>query len=163
MAPKQQSLLLGTTILLISNILVKGLGFAYRVFLVRLLGAEGMGLIEMVGPLYSFLLVLGGFGIPLAISQKTAEEAHGSPANLLSIFKSGRFLLFFFGLGTMALAYLFLPTLMQYFAPDQRIYLALKAILPAIPIISLASAYRGHFRVYGKSAIWPSANAWSKC
>lgn len=146
MAPKQQSLLLGTTILLISNILVKGLGFAYRVFLVRLLGAEGMGLIEMVGPLYSFLLVLGGFGIPLAISQKTAEEAHGSPANLLSIFKSGRFLLFFFGLGTMALAYLFLPTLMQYFAPDQRIYLALKAILPAIPIISLASAYRGHFQ-----------------
>ena len=73
MAPKPQSLLLGTTILLFSNILVKGLGFAYRVFLVRLLGAEGMGLIEMVSPLYSFLVLLGGFGFPLAFSKKTAE------------------------------------------------------------------------------------------
>ena len=42
---KAQGLFLGTLLLLISNIIVKGLGFFYRVALVRLLGAEGIGLV----------------------------------------------------------------------------------------------------------------------
>ncbi|MEG2213862.1 MAG: oligosaccharide flippase family protein, partial [Clostridiales bacterium] len=73
MSAKQQGLLLGTILMLFSNIIVKGLGFAYRVILVRLLGTEGVGLIEMVSPLFSFLLVFAGLGIQPALSQKVAS------------------------------------------------------------------------------------------
>ena len=55
----------GTILLLGSNIIVKGLGFFYRVILVRLLGVEGVGLIEMAAPIYSFLLVLAAAFRPL--------------------------------------------------------------------------------------------------
>lgn len=142
-----QSLLAGTVALLISNIFVKGLGFFYRVVLVRLLGAEGMGLIEMTTPVYAFLLVLAGWGLPLAISQKTAEASAGSHyQGALSIFKSGRAVLFVSGAAVMVLAFLSLPLLIKYIVPDERIYACLKTILPAVMIISIASAYRGHFQ-----------------
>ena len=60
----REGLLYGTIILLMSNFLIKCLGFFYRVFLVRVLGTEGIGLIEMVTPFYTFIIVITTWGIP---------------------------------------------------------------------------------------------------
>lgn len=147
MVKKGQSLLWGTIILLISNIFVKGLGFFYRIVLVRLLGAEGMGLIEMANPVYTFLLVLAGWGISLAISQKTAEaSAKGQLHTVFTIFRSGRVILAVSGICLTALSFIAVPLLIKYIVPDDRIYHCLKALLPSIAIITAASAYRGHFQ-----------------
>ncbi len=147
MARPGQSLLFGTIFLLFTNILIKGLGFFYRVVLVRLLGAEGMGLIEMAIPIYSFLLVVAGWGLPLAISQSIAEStAKNRLEEAFSIFKSGRLILFISGLSITIIAYAALPLLIKYIAPDKRIYPCLKALLPAVIVISTASAYRGYFQ-----------------
>ena len=147
MLSKRDTLFYGTIFLMMTNILVRGLGFFYRVVLMRLLGAEGVGLVEMVMPIYSFLMVLSSWGIPLAMSQKIAEEnKRGNIANISRIFKSGRTLLIITGSAVTLLSYLFLPYIVKYFAADQRIYYTLFAILPAVFIIGVASAYRGYFQ-----------------
>ena len=71
---KKTGLFWGTVFLLASNIITKGLGFFYRVVLVRILGTEGVGLIEMVTPIFAFLLVVSGLGIQTALSQKIAAK-----------------------------------------------------------------------------------------
>ncbi len=156
MATKTQGLLLGTILLLLSNIFVKGLGFLYRVILVRVLGAEGIGLIEMVTPLYSFLMVLASWGVPLAMSQAIASSKNDRP-KAMDIFKSGLVFLLITGAVVTAASYFLLPFMIEYFAPDQRIYLSLLIMLPAVFIIAIASAYRGYFQGMGQvSAIGAS-------
>ena len=136
------SLLYGTLLLFISNVLVKGLGFGYRVILVRMLGAEGMGLVEMVTPIYAFLLVLAGLGLQPALAQKVA----GSDAALAGgYFRTARRLLLLSGSVVTVGAVLLSPLLVRWFAADARVGPALLALLPAVLIVSLASARRGWF------------------
>jgi len=139
---KRQSLFWGTVTLLISNIFVKGLGFAYRVVLVRLLGTEGVGLTEMVSPLFSFLLVLAGCGIQTALAQLTAAgkgQAH-------AYFRAGLLMLGLSGCLVTGFAYLLAPLLVEHLVPDHRILLCFQSVLPAVLIISVASAFRGLFQ-----------------
>ena len=141
---QRQGLLLGTLLLLISNIFVKGLGFAYRVVLVRVLGAEGMGLVEMISPVFSFFLVIAGWGISLGMAKSIAEHScRGDFGNAAGYLRAGMLMLSGLGAVVTVAALLLMPLIMKYFAADQRIYEALRLILPAIFIISLASAYRG--------------------
>lgn len=133
-------LLWGTILLLGSNIIVKGLGFFYRVVLVRLIGVEGVGLIEMAAPIYSFLLVLAGCGIQTALSQIIAAR-HGAESR--GYLKTALLLLVICGAAVTGLAYIFTPWLITHFAADQRIALCLQTLLPAIIVICLASAFRG--------------------
>ncbi len=139
---KKQSLFRGTVLLLISNIFVKGLGFAYRVALVRLLTTEGMGLVEMVSPLFSFLLVLAGCGVQTAIAQFSAA----GKGQAYTYFRAGLLMLACTGLLITGCAYLLAPLLVAYLAPDPRILLCFQAVLPAVLIISVASAFRGLFQ-----------------
>ncbi len=144
---KKQGLFAGTVVLLCSNLFVKGIGFFYRVFLVRLLGTEGIGLIEMVIPLYSFLLVIAGWGISLATSQSIAEASvQNKQKDAMDTFKTAFLILGLFGLIITVLSWLLLPYLVKYFVPDQRIFLCFQYILPSIMIITVASAYRGYFQ-----------------
>lgn len=140
---KQQGLFLGTVLLLISNIIVKGLGFFYRVVLVRMLGAEGVGLVEMVTPLFSFLLVLAGCGVQPALSQLIAGRGQ---ARRNEYFRAALLLLLISGSLVTLAAYICSPLLIRYFVSDARIALCFHAILPAIFIISIASAWRGCFQ-----------------
>lgn len=159
--PKQQGLLIGTVILLISNIFVKGLGFFYRIVLVRLLGAEGMGLIEMVSPLFSFLLVLAGCGIQPALSQIIAGKGH---ALRHEYFRAALLILLISGSIVTVAAYALSPYIIEYFVPDERIYLCFHAVLPAVFIISIASAWRGCFQGMRQvSAIGMSQNVEQLC
>ncbi len=135
--------MLGTILLLISNIFVKGLGFFYRVMLVRHLGTEGVGLVEMVSPLYSFLLVLAGCGIQPTLSQIIAGRGQ---ERQMAYFHTARKLLLLSGCLVTLLAYLFSPLLISAFIADARAALCFRAVLPAIFIISWASAWRGCFQ-----------------
>ncbi len=142
MIKKEQGLLVGTIFLLCSNIFVKGLGFAYRMIITRLIGVEGMGLIEMITPLYSFLLVIAGLGLQLALSQSTAAKPKGSGSD----FYTARKILLISGAIISLSAFIFAPFIIDHFASDRRIYLGFVAILPAVFIISAASAYRGYLQ-----------------
>ena len=45
-------MLYGTMILSTANLIVRLLGFAYRVFLSRMIGPQGMGLVQLVFPVF---------------------------------------------------------------------------------------------------------------
>ena len=55
---KKESVFLGASVLILTNGTVKVLSLIYRGVLIRLIGAEGLGLTELMSPFYSFLLVI---------------------------------------------------------------------------------------------------------
>ncbi len=69
---KINSILKGTLILTAAGIISRLLGFYYRIYLTGLIGAEGLGLYQMVMPAITVCMAISCSGITLAISRYTA-------------------------------------------------------------------------------------------
>ena len=63
----------GTLILFISGIILKVMGFFYQVFIVRTIGTEAIGLVNMVHPYYIAPVIIATMGMPIAISRIVAK------------------------------------------------------------------------------------------
>ena len=65
---------MGTFILASAGIISRFAGFFYRIFLSNTLGAEGMGIFQLVLPVQTLLLAISAMGIQTAISQLSASS-----------------------------------------------------------------------------------------
>lgn len=74
LSPKKRALLAGTLLLTSAGFLCRILGFFYRIFLSRTIGAEGLGLFNMVHPVYGICFALCAGSIQTALSQLIASE-----------------------------------------------------------------------------------------
>jgi stage V sporulation protein B len=63
-----------TLILTISNVITGTLTFAFSMILSRKIGPEGMGLYQLVMPVYSMFLCITGGGITISVSKIAAEK-----------------------------------------------------------------------------------------
>lgn len=152
----RQSFFYGTVILILAGAITKVLGFANRIVLSRIIGAEGMGLYQMVVPLLYFLITLTTFGLPVAIAKQVAEtEAANDPKKtrrflLLSLLITG-------GLSLLVCLLLFIAG--EWFSTwlfsDPRAHIALIAAIPVIPLASISAVLRGYFQ--GKHNMTPTA------
>lgn len=67
-------LLKGTLLLTLSGFLTKIIGFIYRIFLSQKIGAQGMGIYQLIFPIYTLCYALAVGGIQTAISRLTAAK-----------------------------------------------------------------------------------------
>lgn len=67
-------MLSGAAVLAGGSIVAKLLGALYRVPLTNILGAEGMGMYQLVFPVFALFMVLATAGIPTALSRIVAEK-----------------------------------------------------------------------------------------
>lgn len=74
----KNAVLKGTIILTFAGILSRIIGFFYRIFLTRTLGAANIGLIQLIMPLIGICFALCSSGIQTAISKYTASDKHNS-------------------------------------------------------------------------------------
>lgn len=75
---RKNPLMKGTLFLTISGILCKSIGFFYRIFLSRTIGAEGLGLQQLILPVFMVLLAICSSGIMTATSRCVSfDAAHG--------------------------------------------------------------------------------------
>ena len=83
-------ILRGTLLLTIAGVISRIMGFFYRIFLANTIGAEGMGIYQLIFPIYSVCFSLCASGIETAISKLTAEKiATGNPKEASDILKLG--------------------------------------------------------------------------
>ena len=127
----------------------KILGAAYRIPLTNILGGEGMGLYQMVFPLYCALLTFSSTGLPAALSKLTAESK--TQSGILS-----RSLLLFGAIGLVNTLIMFVSggflSKLQGNAEAAACY---RALSPSVFAVSLISCIRGYFQ--GKNNMAPTA------
>ena len=68
-------LLLGTMLLTATGLASRIIGFFYRIFLSHTIGAHGMGIYQLIFPVFSLGIAFCGAGIQTAISKYTAEAS----------------------------------------------------------------------------------------
>ena len=83
---KRNSVVTGTLWLTAAGLISRLLGFVYRIYLSGLIGSEGMGLYQLISPIYFLLFTLCSAGCHTAISQMVAaESAHRHTQNMQRI------------------------------------------------------------------------------
>lgn len=85
LSPRKYALLTGTLLLTATGLITRVLGFFYRIFLSRTIGAEGLGLYNMVHPVFGICFSLCAGSIQTAISQCVAANVRKGR----SIFRTG--------------------------------------------------------------------------
>jgi stage V sporulation protein B len=143
----RQSFVHGALILVAAGFFNRFAGFIYQIFVIRLIEPEGVGLFNTVYPIYIMMLVLASAGIPVAIAKLVAEEV--AKDNL-----RGAYRIFYLALAFITLTSIFFtglliigaPFLKMHVFPHPDAYSCFFALLPAIGIVSLCSAFRGFFQ-----------------
>ena len=143
---KKRSFVGGAALLGIGAVLSKIIGAIYRVPLTNLVGLDGLGLYQMVFPLYTLLLDFSGAGVPSAISKIISsypelERKEKAKEYLLGSLR----LLFFLGVIASALMF-FLSEKISYLQGDSRAALAYKSLAPAVLLVAVISCFRGYYQ-----------------
>lgn len=68
------SLVYSTFVLTLANFIIRLMGFIYKIVLSRIAGAEAMGLIQLILPLYFTFISIVASGIPIALSRTVAKH-----------------------------------------------------------------------------------------
>ena len=85
LTPKKRAFLTGTLLLTGTGFLCRALGFFYRIFLSRTVGAEGLGIYNLVHPVFGICFALCAGSMQTALSQYIASHA----ASGRRIFRTG--------------------------------------------------------------------------
>lgn len=83
---RKHSLLFGTLFLTSAGFLSRILGFFYRIFLSRTIGAEGLGIYQMIFPIYGICFSICAGSIQTAISRFTAADREHAKQTLFTGF-----------------------------------------------------------------------------
>ena len=144
-------LLRGTFFLTAAGILTRVMGFFYRIFLSRAIGAEGMGIYQLIFPVYGIALSLCASGIQTAVSRLCAAQAlSGRPTRIL---RAGLVL----SLSLSLLVSLFLYGRADFLADtlllEPRCAPLLRALAFCVPLSSLHSCINGYYYSLQKAGI----------
>lgn len=145
-----------TIILTIAGFIVKSIGFIYRIYIANSIGAEGMGLYQLVLPVYNLVLLGLTAGVGIAVARLVAEEtARGNHKNANRIALVSGAAIFTAAAVVVVVLYINLDFVVNVLIGDIRTKSAMLWILPAIPFIAAITALKGYF--YGKQEVMPNA------
>lgn len=143
---KKLNYLQGALILSAANLITSSLAFYFRVYYSKHVGAEGMGIFQLVYSLYMLLITLASGGITTALSKVVAE--YHATGQIAAIRKTLKLTYRFLGLWSIMLClliYLNTDQIASLILKDDRTTLSLIVLLPAILFISMSAIFRGYF------------------
>lgn len=148
MFSKKQSFIKGAIIISFGGFVSKILGAVYRIPLTAFLGGEGMGIYQMVYPLYCILLTVSASGIPTGIA-RLISSGNGAGAEKQAFALYGTI-----GIVGTLLMYLFSAPLAAL-QGESAINLCCVMLCPSVFFVSVLSVVRGYFQ--GRGNMYPTA------
>lgn len=143
---QKQTLLKGTFILTIVGIATRIMGFFYRIFLSRTFHAEGVGLYQLIFPVYALCFSFTSAGIQVALSRMVASRSalHQEKEAVLSL-RTALFLTTALSLFVMIVLQRFSGQVAVYFLKESRCDVLLVAMSYAFPFASIHSCICGYY------------------
>ncbi|WP_027628499.1 stage V sporulation protein B [Ruminiclostridium cellobioparum] len=152
----KKTFITGAIILMAAGFVTRIIGFIYRIYLSNLIGAEGIGLYQLIVPVYSLIILTLTSGVSIAVSKMIAEQAaQGNFINIKRISKVGLAGVLAGSSILSVLLYFNIDFIVNFILKDARTYTSVLLMIPCIPLIAAASAYKGYF--YGIQEVTPTA------
>jgi stage V sporulation protein B len=153
---RKHSFIQGAMILLAAGLINRLLGFVPRIALPRMIGAEGVGLIQLVYPFMIVLLTVIAGGLPLAVAKLVAEaDSREDPSAVKKIVRGAMMLAVSAGLASAAVCLGLAGWISSEVMTDSRVHAAFLCMIPVLPLVAVSSVWRGYFQ--GKQNMIPSA------
>ncbi len=142
----RRKLIAGTLTLALANFITKFLGFYYRIYMSDAIGSEGMGLYQLILPIYSLLWSITASGFTTTVSGLTAREnAKGETGNIGRIVKQSVIMCFFVSILLSAVLLGFSDYIALHMLKEERTLLSLRLLAFCIPFMAVGSCLRGFF------------------
>jgi len=140
---KTNKFLTGALILAAAGILSRVIGVIFRIPLTNIVGSYGMGLYQMVFPLYALLLIVSSAGVPVAISKMIAKRREDHEY-CKTVLYNAAFLLGAIGL-VVSIIFAGISGLLASIQ-GENISIIYLAIAPSVFIVCIIAAFRGYFQ-----------------
>ncbi len=154
----RQSYLKNAAILTGTGLLLRAAGMFFRIYIAARIGAEGMGLYQLIYTVYTMAVTLATAGLSVAATRLSAELlATDDPANVRAAMR--RTLALGLGLGAAAAALLFTGAGLaaDWWLEDARAALSLRILAPSLPFMAVSACLRGFFMARRK--VGPNSRA----
>ena len=151
---KKQTFLQGTAVLAMATVLVKLMGFLFKVPLNNIIGEDGFGYFNTAYDVYNVLLMISTTGLPVAMSRMISQaQTLGNHAQIRRIYKTSLYVFLTIGVvGSLGML-IFCKPLSVMVTTNENSWAAIAALAPCVLLICLVSAYRGFFQ--GQSNMTP--------
>ena len=138
------------TILVIASFVAKAIGMIYRIPLTHSLGDDGNGYYSTANEIYTIILMISSFSLPLAVSRLVAEREYaGEVKNSYKVLIcSLRFAAVTGGILSI-LTFLLGGVITKYVMGVELASYALRVLAPAIFLFALTGVLRGFFQGHG--------------
>ena len=142
---RKQNYMHGAAILTVGVIIMKLLGFIYKVPLGNILGDEGYSMFIGAYSIYNIFFTLATAGLPVALSRMVAEaDAHGRVRQEEKTFRVALATFAVIGVLFSLVLFLFPDWLARDYLENPDAAMSIRAMAPAILLVCLVSAYRGY-------------------
>jgi stage V sporulation protein B len=143
---KKKAFLMNAVLLTASSLLARTIGISFRVYVAGKIGAEGMGLYQLITTVYFFLVTFATSGISLAVTRLVTEVlAEHDPARVKSVNRRCFYLGMALSLTAGAVLFFGAETLGTRLLGDRRTILSLKILAPSLPFMAVSACFRGYF------------------
>lgn len=150
----KKSLVAGTLVLTLASFVTRLLGFGFRIYQSQVMGAEGMGLYQLLFPIYMLLWAASSAGIALSIAKMTAAEvSKGNEGNAIHILKVSLLISLPFSFLLSLLLFIFAPFIAKYYIHEPVTELSLRILAFCVPFMSTACCLRGYFQGHQEMSI----------
>ena len=151
-----KNVLIQGTILAAASIIAKIIGLIYRIPLYNILGDVGNSYYSTANEIYSIILMISSFSLPLAVSRLMSERIQkGQMRNANKVFLCAmRFAVISGGILAL-LTYAFAGVITKYVMNLEYAKYGLRVLAPAILIFAITGTFRGFFQ--GFSNMVPTA------
>ena len=140
----------GVLLLSCSTILIKILGLAYKIPMLSLLGAEGMGYFNSAYEIYTLLCLAATTGLPVAVSMMvSAEYSKDNDSAIKSILNVSMTIACVIGLLGVFLLIFFGKAITQFIG-NTNAFKCVVAIAPSLLCVCASSIYRGYFQGFNR-------------
>ncbi len=142
---KLSPLLRGTLSMTLASLMLRLLGLWVNTRIAGLMGAEGMGLMQLGFSVETLAITLAVSGVHFSVTRLASEElGRGDPARVRPVVRAGsRYALFFSCLAGMLLT--LLAPAAAALAGDRRLLLPLRLFALSLPPLALGSVLSGYF------------------
>lgn len=133
-------------ILTITSFILRFLGMVLRIYMSNQIGAEGMGLYQLILSIYVMASTFATAGISTAVIKIISDELiNGSKISVNRALKKSLVISFLFGITSTILVFIFANPIGEYILHDLRTIPALKVLVLAFPFMSITSCLKGYF------------------
>lgn len=150
------SVLAGTVLLTVIGLFSQVVGFLYRIVLSRLIGAETMGLYQLVMPVYSMFMSMTAVGLTVAVSTLSAKfHALGDSGAIRDTLRRAVWCFFRMAVPLGILVIVASDPISVYLIGDARTRLGIVLLVPCVLLTGVENLHKHCF--YGIGRVGPPA------